>query len=276
MERGVIFNAFKFHRLVGIAYSSGLNILRKLTAVLERKICEDGLELPSGLFLEVVSKRSRETPTRGHPRAEQLEIDKPAVATTGDNLELPSLDAPPGGASKSRASSTELSEGTYVASDSALNARKETLVLGLLSDRPLHFDYLYGQAKLSVGELSSALTILELDGEIVRLPGGFFLRTLAGGTNRTFDSPLQAATATSNKAENVSTVRSAVSFIRSTFKGISRKYLQNYLTAYSCYLDRQRWCVGAIMTVCSESGPIRMDEIREYVTPRMVKVFLCE
>src|SRR5215472_16255662 len=62
-EQGVPFNAFQFHKLVGIAYSSAFAILKKITVVVHSALQEeDAVLVPSALFLSVFTKRSRETP----------------------------------------------------------------------------------------------------------------------------------------------------------------------------------------------------------------------
>ena len=44
----------------------------------------------------------------------------------------------------------------------------------MLSNEPLHFDYLCQEMEMGAGELSGTLTMLELAGVVERLPGDWF------------------------------------------------------------------------------------------------------
>src|SRR5262249_15314082 len=76
LEHQVNTSAFRFHKLVGGAYSSALAVFRKLMIVIEGQMGDEATAVFSGLFSDVFCKRSRVTPARAHPRNEQDEFDK--------------------------------------------------------------------------------------------------------------------------------------------------------------------------------------------------------
>ncbi len=53
---------------------------------------------------------------------------------------------------------------------------REKEVFDMLSNEPLHFDYLCQEMEMGAGELSGTLTMLELAGVVERLPGDWFSR----------------------------------------------------------------------------------------------------
>jgi DprA winged helix domain len=74
MERGIAPSSSHFAKLARIAQSSALNILRKMRMVMLAEMKDDFPTVESAVLYEVVSKRSRETPARSHPHAEEVEI----------------------------------------------------------------------------------------------------------------------------------------------------------------------------------------------------------
>ena len=74
-ENGASLTSAKLHRLVGIAYSSAWHILKKINTVLQEEM-QEGYDVASTFFSITYCKRSRETPAREHPIAEQEELEK--------------------------------------------------------------------------------------------------------------------------------------------------------------------------------------------------------
>ena len=87
MEHGLILSSSRFHKLAGIAQSSALQIFKKIAMVIQSHMDEEALSIDSSCFCPVFCKRSRETPAREHPCAEQAEIDKQWAGTNGKTLE---------------------------------------------------------------------------------------------------------------------------------------------------------------------------------------------
>ena len=90
-ENGASLTSAKLHRLVGIAYSSAWHMLKKINKVLQEEMVE-GYDVASTFFSITYCRRSRETPAREHPIAEQEELEKrllgglAAQASTSDSL----------------------------------------------------------------------------------------------------------------------------------------------------------------------------------------------
>lgn len=266
LERGLIINSYRFHKMVGIAYSTALNIFRRITIALEERLGEDVLELPAKSFSELVCRRSRETPARSHPRHEQVEwtgkMNSPneeiAEFLHGDAVDI-------------KAKSVEMVDVSYRPPVELIG--NEGMVLGALSEVPLHFDLLSERSKLSTGELSSCLTMLELDGLVVRLAGDFYVRQVPRKIESTNERNLLQQIEESSTAEHHRTaVLGALTFVRNTFRGISRKYLQNYLTAFFVHKSRHWLCLETVMDALIGSGRISRTAILDYVTPDVVKV----
>ncbi|CAN5610230.1 hypothetical protein BH11CYA1_BH11CYA1_40120 [soil metagenome] len=71
----------------------------------------------------------------------------------------------------------------------------------------------------------------------------------------------------------VAVIQTAIAYIRTYFQGVSRKYLQLYLTLFWCHSDRLRWTPGTILLACLEHPPISYEAIIAYVSPSAVKIF---
>lgn len=59
---------------------------------------------------------------------------------------------------------------------------REKEVFDLISNEPVHFDYLLEKTGMNTGELSATLTMLELAGVVARLPGDWYAREAQGAT----------------------------------------------------------------------------------------------
>jgi len=133
----------------------------------------------------------------------------------------------------------------------------------LLYEEALHFDYLCDQTGIKTGELSSSLLYLQLEALISCKPGDFYQRNVMPGA-----APVQG-----NKYESSEKIDSAVAsfiaFIRVTFDGIARKYLQKYLSYWS-YIIRAEEHTELLIDKCLRFGKIPQGMMRSYVTPLIV------
>ena len=241
LEHGININASQLSKLVKIAHSSAQNILKKLRFVIESHMGDEAATVYSALFLALFGKRSRVTPARAHPRAEQAEIDEQFLADNQDNQEMCVGDG--------------LTE-------------KEQAVYTLLSEEPVNFDTLCEHAGMPAGELSANLMMLEINGLCTRLSGDRYVRQ-----RPRLIPQLNNLSSKAGPAE--STIQDIIKFVRLQFHAISRKYLQNYLAAYWCWADRERWNRGALLKACQQSGHIKDKDVLDYVTPAMVKILPC-
>jgi hypothetical protein len=236
LENGVVMSASRFHKLVGIAYSSAFNILKKLATVIQN--CSDDAVpvASSALFREIVCRRSRQTPRGEHPRTEEETLEE----SVNHNQPQQGID-----------------------SIESLNlSAAERQIYELLSEEPLRSDLLGLRTGLSTGQISAALIMLEIKG----------LASYSFGHGYSRSDPQAKGRLSTCAAgdEDLDCVRKFVSFATSKFQGISRKYLQQYLSAYWCQIDRVRWGAGSLMLACLQSLPITEQEILDYVTPQLV------
>lgn len=247
MEHGQSINSSKFHKLVGIAYSSALKIFKKLTMVIGSEMGGEAVEVKSQQFCPIFGKRSRETPARVHPVAEQQEIEKEEEEEENTG-------------SQDRQEAVNLGK----------VSGKEKEVYGVLTDKPVHVDDLCRRMEKGAGELSASLMILELEGLAKRLAGDRYIRQ--EGDSR---DVVQLSLDKEERTKPVKGVSAIIDYVQGRFHRVARKYVQNYLAAYWCYIDRARWKLGALLEACLRHRHISYKEILEYVSPYMVKMVPC-
>jgi hypothetical protein len=242
MEHGLSLSSSKFHKLLGIAYSTALSIFKKLTIVIQGQVGQEARCVPSSVFADSFGKRSRETPARSHPLGEQQAIE--------EQLSKVSPFEEPDEPSK-KATTYPLKE-------------HQKRVYELLSAQPQQFDILCRLSESSAGELSATLMMLELEGLVARLPGDRYV------CNQ--DSVPGPSDPAACSAQSKSDVASFLAFVRLHFHAISRKYLQNYLSAFWCHTDRTRWGLGSLLDACLKSPAISYRQILDYVSPITVNL----
>lgn len=259
-EHDVDINPHQFHIMVGIAYSNAWKIFRKLQFVIQHFVDteEQPLIVPSALFEEVFRRRSRETPARQSPIAEQWEME----TASADSL------------------SAAQASGRTMAVEFADLSCEELMVFDILSEKPMHFDELARKTDFSVAKLLSTLTMLELKGFV----GSPFTDHYVHCQSQSPDPSCKFARVNvengdSSKAAQVGacpkdavSVETAIVYIMENFMGISRKYLQTYLAAVWCRYDRKRWSEGALLTACKRFEKVSCARIKNFVSPLMVKI----
>lgn len=265
MESGAGVSACFLHQKLKIAYSTAHEILRALSDVIEAQREDSIRHLHSNLFLDLFCRRSRETPARVHPREEQSEAEAEAERMTGDIII---------GAINSDASNSALSSPAPVfanyqiapTGEPELDAA-ERAVFGALSQGPLSFDKLAERLSLPAGTLMAAITMLELKGNARRVGIQLYEACMpeSVGDSAQNGSGEQLWEGAMEFVEDIKV------FIRSTYMGISRKYLQSYLASHWCYRDRKRWGRYSLLRACllRGAGVGRADTA---VTPLLVKV----
>jgi len=240
-ERGISFNAVQFQRLLGIAHSTASTILKKITVAAHSAMQENATEeVPSSVFRPVFTKRSRETPARELPVAEQEAIDRSAGVTVSQ-MQL-----------------SQLSTQDPV----------EKAIYECLSFEPLPYDAICEKAGASVGQVSAALTFMELSGLVTRLHGDRYV----------WSAPVSAFTADKQLLDEPQkkVVDRILEYMRSKFGGISRKYLQNYISMHWCQIDRKRKSKRSVLDLCLGHKSVSYKEIREYVSPPLVQIAAIE
>ncbi len=291
MERGVTMSSCQFHKLTGVAYSTAWNIFKKVTTVIESEMVGDAQVVPSALFSPVICRRSRETPAGSHPLAELEDVEQraPSYRQTGSaSLPAPASKLPVssdfGLRTEGNANSwLEEPEGASAAGEHAQPmdclqiSPQEQKIYDLLAGQEHHFDILCARTGLPASEVSSLLTFLELAGHVRRLPGERYVRTVDDQSRQLRDDRLHTNRIRAGiTAEAEMLVERVITYVRGHYQGVSRKYLQNYLAAYWCHVDRERWYLGSLLKACFRFGRIRVDEIRAYAPVGLVRMRACQ
>ena len=273
-ERGVSLSSKRFAELAGISQSTAWCMNKKIAAVIVTHMTEECYSLYSGFFLGLIYKRSKETPRREHPRAEQLEFDEMYENEFG---------TPPPDLDEEDAQHAE--EGSYnqphyqvevenveagESSDDATSALSEAeqRVYSFISNQPVQFEQLLRMLDLEVGELSSLLTTLELAGLVESSIGDWYVRIEPRQATRRILPERQDQVTDSQKAG----VQHAKDFLSKVFLGISRKYVQSYLAEFWFFVDRNYWQQNSIWEACLSHSDIELQTIKNSVSPAMVKV----
>jgi DNA-binding MarR family transcriptional regulator len=254
MGQGITVNANQLHILANIAAATASEILKRISLVINTDMVANchAVSVFSVSFSSTFLRRSRETPANEHPIAEQAEMEKRELETTGSNQST-TTEKPYG--EKNREATS-----THSASELSGPAKK---VFDFLSTQPLHLNYICKQTGLSVPTAASILVQLELEGLVETVFGDrYILSTAATATS------LAHASAPTTAVDNI------IEHIRRDFQGISRKYLQLYLAAHWCRVDRGRWSFESLLKACRSYRDIRNHEIRAFVSPLVVKVML--
>ncbi|MBX9721650.1 MAG: hypothetical protein K2X81_09665, partial [Candidatus Obscuribacterales bacterium] len=200
----------------------------------KKSFAQESSIVHSVLFTSSFQKRSLETPARGHPRDEQVEIERMSKD------ELLGCDNPDEGAGISP---------------------EESNVLNLLSATPIHFDIILEKSMMTFSALVEALTMLELSGKIERLWGDLYVRRIP-------------RPAIMDQSEHIQMeLNDFLDFVRVNFGGISRKYLQLYLAAYWCSSKSIKSSATEVLNLCFRSFPDVNENHYSYTTPLLVHIF---
>jgi len=274
MEDGAHLSGGELHRRARISDSSAQSIVKKLSMVVHQAMGK-GAELIASLrFLVLFCKRSSETPAQEHPTAEEKGGLSKNRAAKENHARSPSTARSPAGVSASYVTAKVQKNRTpcKLADTAQVDqlTTDEREVYDVLSDQPIYFDTLCNRVTVPINELNVALLNLELAGLAQRTAGHHYIRNclyedLSTGEPEETDPDASAA-------ESSLEMKQYVDFIRRTFHGISRKYLQIYLALHWCYVDREAWSCGRLMTECLRFGPLVFKRIRAYVSPSMVQV----
>lgn len=239
LSHRIIISASAFARLLEISPTTAGNIFKKIGIAVNNKMSFLP-ELSSAVFIEVVNKRSRETPARQHPVTEQDEMEKNVPGPEEEQAD-------------------PFAETAYEESREEL-AFQKSIFENLIDGQ--NFDAIHDQMEKSFGEISTgrvlgSLVMLELKGLIVQ---EFCIYRRALKKKKLDLHP-----------ENKAKVIPFLEFIRETFQGISRKYLQLYMATYWCITDTESWEPEKIFEVFKSASRVTYKRILSFVTPHSVK-----
>ncbi|HEY9680750.1 MAG TPA: hypothetical protein V6C86_04140 [Oculatellaceae cyanobacterium] len=326
MERGVALTSSAFHRLVDIAQSTALVMLRKIRLVLESNLGETAKLMASSHFKRLMCRRSLETPARLHPSAEddfKNRKDDPKGTANGDaSLDSFEHRGFSGGSKHDDYDNSTIDDLAAVVNlEEELMALPQQLresamdILNNLLNGPVSFDELSTRTKLPPGPLNSVLTILEICGLVQDTGGGRFAliqpqtghagahswnehanglnsqsskkhstqyfehRSRHGDRYEPDVSPASDSKEGSHQAQlppiltkDLALIKAVTLFISRTFSGVSRKYLQLYLVALWCCVDRTFWTADKIFKKCFLSPPLPYQNSLAFVSSPILKV----
>ena len=269
LEDGFAFSANMFSEVTGMARSSVSAMLSKMFIVLSNQMANCEGESSSS-FLKVFNKRSLQTPAIKHPNTEQDIFDQVANENMAETLDL-FLEKSLTGIYQQGDLPDENSVSNEISSSGHSQAPQlwinEKNVFKVLSNEPSGFEQIRVRAGLTVSELSATLVHLELAGLVTVLPGQKYIQQRQLWTLTTPESE-------SDKKKRINVFQPFFRFVTRTFHGISRKYLQLYLSAYWCFTNRKRWNVGSLFKSCLKHKRLTYRDRLAFVSPPVVKYYL--
>jgi len=284
--QGVALSISAFTKLVNVAYPTAWNISRKLDLVIANQMPPDAMTTVASAFVLAICKRSVDTPARAHPYSEIADREKespcnfdgtaacPAAAQTESSTKL---DGMPSGSDGNPGSDARQQQdmGLDLSTDDGkkihMVIERESELCAVLSEQPIHFDELVNRTRMSSGELSATLTMMELSGAAKRLAGDHYVRSYRLENQGATRSPVDSIRRVS-PAVTLPVVQDAVHFLRATFHGVSLKYLQLCLAAFWCHVDRATWACDYLLEACQKLDPIRDSDVKAYVSPVLIKL----
>lgn len=247
LSHGIVLSSSRFHRLVGVAQSTALQMIKKVMTVIGSTFEDADTAISTSVFSKIFSRRSDETPAQKHPISEQ------EMATA----EL----------QKIQESNEAIIE----------QARSQKEVMGQLDSfqkklyshitkKPISFDHLERKMpKTNVSKILSGITYLEMYGLIEALPGNCFAR-FDRESQRNQNNLKQQNSANQKSFETI------MKFIKIVSHGVSRKHLQRYISLFWCFYERDKWTNDALLQACARFKHVRDAEITQYVTPALMPI----
>ncbi|GEM_PF-968481 len=243
-ENHIVIGSPTLAKHLAISQSTAWEMTNTLRLVVDDEHNENELLISSRRLMQIYNRRSCETAAGQHPRSEQLEIDlaEPAVAAAEA---ISSLCA-------------ENGEDTNSLPDQLLN---------LINGEKLFLDHICERLAFPVGEILAQLTELEIDGLILSHPGNCFTKIVVGGDCD------QDESLGDFKPEDVNAiVHLAAVLIKKFAHGTSRKFAQLALHELWLLQDHKRWQKFSLFRLCLKHRPIHSAEIRNYVSPKLVRL----
>lgn len=257
LEEGISISAHRFHQLVKISVTGAAQIFKKISLLISNLAInpKNYSELESPGFTPVLVRRSKETDAWRHP-------------SIFDRASIDSQITPPRMPFADKNSATNLFE-TMLTTDSQLAIYDYLAETPAKSARSAHIDELCAHIGINVADASVAITLMEIDGIIERLPGGRFrIKTVFSSQLR----PNNPKHSEGNMDDSQKSLLRFIEYIKTIFHGISRRYLQLYLVLFWIKLDRKRWSKGKLRNICINSPFIHDEELNSFVSPFIVTI----
>ncbi len=254
-EKGLSISGPNFCRLTGIPQTSSYTILRKLRFAINNQMPADASEFSGRLVGLLIAKRTLETPAKCHPFAEQKAVEEALRADDSQsNVDLPDVDL------------NQVSSGADEDDQNLSDyERVKKGVANLLSDVGMTADTFSLITGFAIGKVTASLSELELFGEARVEPGGKYFKIAQQNKPKVGESISKSM---------IEALCVFVDFVDVYFHRIGRKGIQTYVAALWCIVDRERWGKGTMLRLCGEHPPIHYCEIRDYVSPPLLKIMV--
>lgn len=265
LQQGITVNSKELEWFTGCANSSAQNAFKKIMMVVLDTLNEGAVQVSSSLFGPLFRRRSRETPARAHPSAEQTDLHQ---RDPEDNRAQSSASGHFWQAESEDIGNSNRSSGHKQANPIDNLCEEHLLFLNALSNAPLHFNDLCVRLNSDAGIVSAIMTLLEIQGLIDRLPGDYY---------RLKEDDKESQTASIDHdhidvidEESFVLIERAVNFVLSHFGGVSRKACQLYIAAFSSSINVAAWESNGLFKACFEFAHLSDRGLLQYVTPAVV------
>ncbi|MBI1271267.1 hypothetical protein GC174_12625 [bacterium] len=241
LSHGISISSETFHLLIGVAQSTAWDIGRKVSLVLEKELMTIDSVVPATEFSPAIRKRSLDTPARQSPKIDLIETGADA-------------DSPPFFCENSALFSTTSNVGDF-----------ESILFSYLSKEPAHVDEIARLSEVPVHKVLSAMTILELEGLVQRLPGERYVLTTSKSRPANFIELTPRV---------VTLIGVFIGFFDDVYIGISGRYLQSYLARAWVLALHQLWPVKRLISLISSFGPLKMSQIKARAPKNEIRLFV--
>ena len=252
LEKGIPFSARTLSRVCNIAYETASQIFKKIMNAVSVAMSGTAILVSSFEFNSLICKRSLETDARRHPVTEQedaREVQRQDASSIEKIIEerTGGFNQPaPGPVCEEKSSQIDAAE--------QVAPSTPELIYELLSKEPQSMDQLIAASGLEPGVVVATVSILELADIATRLSGNRVV----------LSAELSSASLPQLDSQVRGSINQAIWFIRKFFHGVSRKYVQIYLAAYWCFIDRARWSEGKVFKQCCQTARV---EMKTFVSP---------
>ena len=241
-QRGFLLSSKQLSLYFEVSQSSAHQIRLWLSQLIDSQYKDSNCEyVHSEQFKRAICKRSRETPAREHPRKEieSAQIDANEKKTPD----------------QSEASFEPLQKMEQIEIPT-FNSGEQAIgqdLLAHMSSTPVSFDFLASKFE-DIGALSAALQLFELQGKVKIINNNYFV---LAKEQPSFHCELASVTQAAIEQCN--------SYLVSSFHGISRRYLQLYISIYTFACEQKnRFDWGFLKNALRKRLVIKL---RNYVSP---------
>ncbi len=264
-------SASRFHKVVGVSASASLIIFKKVGTVIEAAYAEETTEISTAVFSRVFSKRSRETPSRKHPIAEQNSVDehekrelrKTRLANLRDAIEDAESDADLSNDLQTIIDIEQLKQ-THLKAEDQLS-ETEYAIYNLITDEPIAVEKMLSHLNIEVSLLSASLSMLELGGFIRRQFGDFYIRSHS--EDRVEDKGQKRKQQMQDESLEV-----IIASIASIHHGVSRKDFQKFFSLLLVFIDVERWDEEKLFSACAKHKVLSENTMAKEITAPSIKV----